>query len=143
MQLSKVVITFLSVVGGASAGCFKHGDGNGAGDGHYGQGLNSKNVIGAVSDLMKGSYLSGEERTQCAMDTYQNKWRFQIKNTDGKTNDLTVDTVKSWLGDEAYACQYGGYRKRGVWEVTSDPNPGECVSTKPSKRNDIPIAFEA
>lgn len=89
-----------------------------------------------------------------------------LQNTDGKPRDISEATVKDYLSREAYACQYGGKSKQEkVWEImwvviqlipaslqctdicrySSDPNPGECVSSNPNSRRseDIAVEFEA
>ncbi|ETS86939.1 hypothetical protein PFICI_00767 [Pestalotiopsis fici W106-1] len=168
MQFSNALLAIISAAATAQAGCFTRGDGNGQGDGHYGQGLNQYDILSSVAPLLKGHYLSNEERQQCAMDTYQNKWKFYVKasfrdsphsesvrktilslltflaacsqNTDGKPNDISEDTVKQYLHNEAYACQYGGKStQEGHWEIVSDPNPGECVSSSPSSKRDTTV----
>lgn len=79
MKFSSITITLLSVAAGASAGCYKRGDGDNQGDGQFGKGLNEHKIIDSVAALLKGQYLSNEERQQCAMDTFQNKWKFYVK----------------------------------------------------------------
>ncbi|KAI6081550.1 hypothetical protein F4821DRAFT_264787 [Hypoxylon rubiginosum] len=143
MKFSSITIALVSVAASASAGCYRKGNGDEQGNGHFGQGLNEHKIIDSVSALLKGSYLGSEERQQCAMDTYNNKWKFYVKNTDGKTNKITEDKVKEYLGNEAYACQFGGSSTHdSVWQIISDPNPGECVSSNPNTRRDDDIAFE-
>lgn len=79
MKFSSITIALVSVAASASAGCYRKGNGDEQGNGHFGQGLNEHKIIDSVSALLKGSYLGSEERQQCAMDTYNNKWKFYVK----------------------------------------------------------------
>lgn len=79
MQFSQVTCALLYMAATVSAGCYTRGNAGGTGDGQKGKGLNQNNVIDAIADLMQGNYLAGEERTQCAMDTLNNKWKFWLK----------------------------------------------------------------
>lgn len=150
MKSSQITVVLLYLTAGAYAKCFTRGDdGPGGGDGQKGAGLTEKDVIGAVANLLKGNYMADEERTQCAMDTLGNKWKFLLKNTKKQAgwlsswsvaNSATLDEVKDWLGKEAYGCQYGGKNDKGGFHVMSDPNPGNCVSSNsPARRDSIPM----
>ncbi|KAH8193619.1 hypothetical protein TruAng_012216 [Truncatella angustata] len=150
MQFSNALLAILSAAATAEAGCFTKGDGNGQGDGHYGQGLNQYDILSSVAPLLKGHYLSNEDRTQQAFEILQFRIRQDqsalltflggSQNTDGKPNDISEATVKQYLHNEAYACQYGGKSKQeGHWEIVSDPNPGECVSSSPESKRDTTV----
>lgn len=63
---------------------------DGTGNGQYGKGLKELNTIDAIAGLLQGYYLGNEERTQCAMDSIGNKWKFYLKvRKNLPTSDLT------------------------------------------------------
>ncbi|KAH6645376.1 hypothetical protein BKA67DRAFT_669528, partial [Truncatella angustata] len=111
MQFSNALLAILSAAATAEAGCFTKGDGNGQGDGHYGQGLNQYDILSSVAPLLKGHYLSNEDRTQCAMDTYQNKWRFYVKASfrdppiPHPSGSVCIANISGWLTEHRRQAQ--------------------------------------
>ncbi|KAI1398986.1 hypothetical protein F4819DRAFT_489066 [Hypoxylon fuscum] len=122
MQFSTILIASLSAAATVSAGCYSGGD-----DGHNGNGLTSKDIIGTVCNQIYGAYLDGEDRHSCATDDQNVKWNFYIKNKAGTRRTVSLAECKLRLGNEAFACQHGGESTIDKWQYVSDPSKGQCV----------------
>lgn len=134
MQLSQITIAgLLYTAAGVSAKCYSGGV-----SGAKGAGLTEANILWTASGMLKGKYLPGESREQCAMDTFRNKWRFFLKvskkphlgtyrqnritnalllknNDKKKTMSVDHNQVMTWLTGEATKCEYGGHNDQGSW----------------------------
>ncbi|KAK9417607.1 putative Ecp2 effector protein domain-containing protein [Seiridium unicorne] len=75
----------------------------------------SEAVVRHVQSALKGHYLAGEDRIECGVDTYQNKWKFYIKNTGNRDASLSQHDIWNYLQMEAKACQYGGDSAHSLW----------------------------